>query len=34
MNERERCALVTADPRLISSLQVTYPFIITLASVP
>jgi predicted nucleic acid-binding protein len=32
--EREDCELVTADARLINSLQPTYPFIIELASVP
>jgi predicted nucleic acid-binding protein len=32
--EREGCELVTADARLINSLQPTYPFIIALASVP
>jgi predicted nucleic acid-binding protein len=32
--EREGCELVTADARLINSLQPTYPFIIALASLP
>ena len=32
--EREGCELVTADARLINSLQPTYPFIIALASFP
>ena len=32
--EREGCELVTADARLINSLQPTYPSIIALASVP
>ena len=32
--EREGCVLVTADARLINSLQPVYPFIIALASVP
>ena len=32
--EREGCALVTADARLLNSLQPTYPFITSLASVP
>jgi predicted nucleic acid-binding protein len=32
--EREGCDLVTADIRLINSLQTTYPFVISLASVP
>jgi predicted nucleic acid-binding protein len=32
--EREGCELVTADARLINSLQPTYPFIIALASSP
>jgi predicted nucleic acid-binding protein len=31
--ERDGCELVTADARLISSLQLTYPLIIALASV-
>jgi predicted nucleic acid-binding protein len=30
--EREGCELVTADARLINSLQTSYPFIISLAS--
>ena len=34
MAEREGCELVTADARLINSLQPTYPFIIALASLP
>ncbi len=32
--ERERCELVTADTRLINSLQPSYSFIISLASLP
>jgi predicted nucleic acid-binding protein len=32
--ERENCELVTADARLLNSLQPTFPFIISLASVP
>jgi predicted nucleic acid-binding protein len=32
--EREGCELVTADARLINSLQPSYPFIISLASLP
>jgi predicted nucleic acid-binding protein len=32
--EQERCELVTADQRLVNSLQGTLPFIIDLASVP
>jgi predicted nucleic acid-binding protein len=32
--EREGCELVTADARLINSLQPAYPFVIALASVP
>ncbi len=32
--KREGCELVTADARLINSLQPTYPFIVALASVP
>jgi predicted nucleic acid-binding protein len=32
--EREGCELVTADARLINSLQPTYPFIIALVSLP
>ena len=32
--EREGSELVTADARLINSLQPTYPFIVALASVP
>ena len=32
--EREGCELVTADIRLVNSLQATYPFIIALASFP
>jgi len=32
--EREGCELVTADVRLINSLQPSYPFIIALASLP
>jgi predicted nucleic acid-binding protein len=32
--EREGCELVTADTRLINSLQPTYPFIIALAFLP
>jgi predicted nucleic acid-binding protein len=32
--EREGCELVTADTRLLNSLQSAYPFIIALASVP
>lgn len=32
--EREGCELVTADARLINSLQPSYPFIIALASLP
>jgi len=32
--EREGCEMVTADARLLNSLQSSYPFIISLASVP
>jgi predicted nucleic acid-binding protein len=32
--EQEGCELATADTRLLNSLQPTYPFIISLASVP
>jgi predicted nucleic acid-binding protein len=32
--ERENCELVTADTRLLNSLQPTYPFITSLGSVP
>jgi predicted nucleic acid-binding protein len=32
--EREGCKMVTADSRLINSLQPTFPFIISLASLP
>ena len=32
--EREGCELVTADVRLINSLQPTHPFIVALASLP
>jgi predicted nucleic acid-binding protein len=32
--EREKCELVTADDRLVNSLQPTFPFIIHLASLP
>jgi predicted nucleic acid-binding protein len=32
--EREGCELVTADARLLNSLQPTYPFITSLVSVP
>jgi len=32
--ERENCELVTADARLLNSLQPAFPFIIPLASVP
>jgi predicted nucleic acid-binding protein len=32
--EREGCELVTADQKLINSLQPTFPFIISLASLP
>ncbi len=32
--EREGCELVTADPRLLNTLQPTYPFIISMAAVP
>lgn len=32
--EREGCELVTADARLLNSLQPTYPFIIPMAAVP
>jgi predicted nucleic acid-binding protein len=32
--EREGCELVTADDRLVRSLQGKFPFIIPLASVP
>jgi predicted nucleic acid-binding protein len=32
--EREGCELVTANARLLNSLQPTYPFIITMAAVP
>jgi predicted nucleic acid-binding protein len=32
--EREGCELPTADDRLVRSLQPTYPFIISLASLP
>jgi predicted nucleic acid-binding protein len=32
--EREGCEMVTADDRLVRSLQPTYPFIMLLASLP
>jgi len=32
--EQERCELVTADARLLNCLQPSYPFVISLASVP
>jgi predicted nucleic acid-binding protein len=32
--EREKCQLVTADDRLVRSLQPTFPFIISLDSLP
>lgn len=32
--EREGCEMVTADARLLTNLQPSYPFIISLASVP
>jgi predicted nucleic acid-binding protein len=32
--EREGCELITADARLLNSLRPTYPFIISLASMP
>jgi predicted nucleic acid-binding protein len=32
--EREGCPLITADDRLVRSLQPTYPFITSLASFP
>ena len=32
--EREGCELLTADDRLVRSLQPTYPFIVSLASLP
>lgn len=32
--EREGCEMVTADARLINNLQPSYPFIISLASLP
>jgi len=32
--ERESCALVTADDRLVRNLQPTFPFIVLLASLP
>ena len=32
--EREGCEMVTADTRLLNNLQPSYPFIISLASVP
>ena len=32
--EREGCTLVTADARLLNNLQPTFPFIISLASLP
>jgi predicted nucleic acid-binding protein len=32
--EREGCEIVTADTRILNSLQSSYPFIISLASVP
>jgi predicted nucleic acid-binding protein len=32
--EREGCEMVTADSRLLNSLQTAYPFVIALASVP
>jgi predicted nucleic acid-binding protein len=32
--EREGCEMVTADSRLFNNLKPSYPFIISLASVP
>jgi predicted nucleic acid-binding protein len=32
--EREGCQLLTADDRLVRTLQPTYPFVISLASLP
>jgi predicted nucleic acid-binding protein len=32
--EREQCALITADSRLVNSLQPTHPFLTSLASLP
>jgi predicted nucleic acid-binding protein len=32
--ERESCGLLTADARLITNLQTTFPFITPLASLP
>jgi predicted nucleic acid-binding protein len=32
--EQERCALVTADDKLVTALQQDFPFIISLASMP
>lgn len=32
--ERENCELVTADSKLVNALQASFPFIITLASLP
>jgi predicted nucleic acid-binding protein len=32
--ERESCEFVTADGRLLNSLQLTYPFLIALAALP
>ena len=32
--ERENCELVTADDKLVKNLQATFPFIISLASLP
>jgi predicted nucleic acid-binding protein len=32
--EREGCEMVTADARLLANIQPSYPFLISLASVP
>ena len=32
--ERERCAFVTADNKLVTNLQAAFPFVIALASMP
>jgi predicted nucleic acid-binding protein len=32
--EREHCEFITADVRLVSNLQATFPFIVALASMP
>jgi predicted nucleic acid-binding protein len=32
--EREGCELVTADDKLIENLQILFPFVVSLASLP